>query len=154
MADAAAKEDAAYVKAVLKLFDDEVKGPNRQIYEVLDEAYPTRAEREAFCRWIDASFPGSSVLQYIENFASGPKILRAWQLSWHPNSGNSGGASHDQMQKLLTLMCVNGFQSNSDHHIAIEKLAVTAPNPKLYAGERREHPKIGAYALGHQDPRH
>ena len=154
ISDLAAKENAPYVQAVMQLFEDAVRGPNKQIYEVLDEAYPTSSDREAFCRWIETSFPCSSDLAYIEDFASGPKILRAWQLSWHPNSGNSGCASHDQMQKLVTLICMNGFQSNSDLHIAMEKLAVTAPNPKLYGGRLREYPKISNYKLGHQDPHH
>ena len=137
-------EDKPHVQAIMNLYEEEVSNPNHQLFDILEKHHSTDDQKVEFSKWIDRTFPSDAAPEaYIKDFTVGAKIARSWMLSWDPLSGNSGVVSHDQMLKLIGLVTMNGFQSNADEHIGIDKLVFQERNEKLNT-TGRTFPQVAA----------
>lgn len=121
------KETVPVFDEIMKYFTESIKNPNKQIYEVLNESYPSEQHRLEFSKIIDDELPANPTAQYMEDVAVGKGCARPWMMSWDVNAGNHGDILHEFMENLVMLILLKGFCSNPETHPGFQFLTFSPP---------------------------
>jgi ElaB/YqjD/DUF883 family membrane-anchored ribosome-binding protein len=134
---------------ILERFNTLVKDGGCPIHEILGFHYNDEILRNEFAGWIDENFPPKANVKYLKSgdWSPGPKFIRPWHAAYDVNAGNHGLLTSDQSETLLTLVLGNGFQTDPDRFLCIEKISICPPNPVLYS-ETYEYSKVDPLLAG------
>ncbi len=127
---------------VIEQFHADLKS-HVSIIDYMEATYTSDAERRSLAARVDAAFPCQEGIVYATGLVEGPVCLRAWQLGWRPDLGQKGLVDRHDSELLLSMMCLQGFKTNTEGEAGAERLLVAAPahmakpytTPKLHDGQ-------------------
>ena len=124
-----------YIDAVLNYYDGNIMETDYTVASFLDSSLKTDEDKLEFAKWIDVNFPAEPHVAYATSFAVGTTCGRPYMFSWSEWAGNKGLVLKENQRGLLFLILAQGFRTNPDNHVGVEKLYWGPPAKDLTPAE-------------------